>query len=105
MNLRLYGYWLSHKGKDTQVQLAAQDWYNWAVDRNHQIETKGWKYEKVFIPIPFENWCGYLDDPLDEKWGETSMDPEIARRQVMRYLKKASNLARNVGKGVFPGSY
>ena len=56
-----------------------------------------------------------LDDSLDEKWGETRIndkgkevalrDPEIARRQVMRYLRKARNLAKNVGKGVFPGTY
>ena len=87
----------------------------YSIDRNHQIETKGWKYEKVFIPIPFENWCGWLDDPLDDKWGETRIndkgnqvfinDPEIARRQVIRYLRKARNLAKNVGKGVFPGTY
>jgi hypothetical protein len=105
MNLRLYRYRLIHQGKTNQAQLACQDWYRWATDWNNQIETKGWNREKIFIPTPFHNWCGYLESPDDEQWGEEGSDPQIARRQVLRYMNKARNLARNVGKGVFPGEY
>jgi hypothetical protein len=111
MNLRLYEYWLSHKDedRDNRVQLAAMDWFKWASDRNDQIRSKGWKYELVFIPIPFHTWCGYLSAKADQRgvynidWD--GGDPEEARRQVNRYIRKARNLAKNVGKGIFPGSY
>jgi len=122
MYLRLYGFWLSYrnetndygKTKGDRTQLAALDWYDWATERNNEIETKGWNYEKVFIPTCMENWCGYLMEPNLPKWGETRMiqgeekspfAPETSRRQVIRYIRKARNIARNVSEGVFPGYY
>jgi hypothetical protein len=133
--LRLYGYWLKYQKADKRkrVEKAALDYYDWAYNWNQQIVTKGWKRTKPDLQACFSVYCEYLtkrdagdltylgkahgygytlEDPSSTALatgqravGGIGLDGEDARRHIVRYIKKARNIAENVASGEFPGKY
>jgi len=118
---RLYEAWLKHQelGNTRRVQRATIDVYEWAKAWNDKLEERDWKREKTYLPDCFEIYATYLlrAEAVRQRTGKRSLqreerptddvggDPEGGRRQVVRWITKAKNLAKNVAEGEFPGSY
>jgi hypothetical protein len=118
--LRLYGYWLDHSAlsKKHQVEEAALAYWKWSEDWSNQIRTKKWNRPLPYFQQAFKTYGEYI---LAARAGEKELGGQIAhgdfnkhgegtnaedsRRMVVRYIRKARNLATNVGRGEFPGKY
>jgi hypothetical protein len=98
--LRLYGMWLNNAEHDLKdrVGRTAVEFSTWAKERTEMIESRGYNYKKPVAPFAVDAFADEFERGLD-----TSTSDE--RRQFMRYLKKARNLAGNAAMGVFPGKY
>lgn len=100
MMLRLYRIWLEHAHLDKRgrVGQTAVEFYNWAKARDERIRARGYRYTRPMFPSAVRF---FAEEVISGK--NTSASDN--RRQFMRYLKKARNLATNAGYGVFPGKY
>lgn len=100
MYLRFYKYWLQHPELDSRARLenTACLHYDWAKSRDDMIRSKGYKYPRPFLPFAIQEYAEAIRD------GQRGSAVDH-RRQCVRYLDKARNLARNAGMGVFPGKF
>ena len=92
--------WLNNAEHDLKdrVGRTAVEFSTWAKERTEMIESRGYNYKKPVAPFAVDAFADEFERGLD-----TSISDE--RRQFMRYLKKARNLAGNAAMGVFPGKY
>ena len=118
--LRLYGYWLdhSHLSKKLQTEEAALAYWRWSEDWANQIRSRKWNRPLPYFQQAFQTYGEYIEAV---RAGEVKASGQIAhgqfnrhgegvhaqdaRRMVVRYIRKARNLAANVGRGEFPGTY
>ena len=118
--LRLYGYWLDHASlsKKHQVEEAALAYWKWSSDWSNKIRTNKWNRPLPYFQQSFATYGEYI---LAARAGNKRLGGQIAhgdfnsrgegthaedaRRMVVRYIRKARNVAANVGKGEFPGKY
>lgn len=100
MMLRLYRIWLDHAEVDKRGRISgtALDFYGWAKGRDDWIRERGYRYTRPMFPAAVRF---YAEEIMAGK--DTSQSRN--RRQFMRYLQKARNLATNAASGVFPGKY
>ena len=98
--LRLYRIWLDNiqYAKNDRIIRTATEFSNWAQGRKEMIESKGYKYPIPLLPFAVEAYV------MEHQKGYQTFDSN-ERRQFMRYLRKARNLAENAATGVFPGKY
>jgi hypothetical protein len=110
--LRLYGMWLSHDGGDDRkrIENATLRYFDWADAWDQRIRERNWKRPRPYFPGCFRTYAAYIRDRragIRRRTGQASYEgnAENARRQVVRYIKKARTIAANVGRGEFPGKY
>lgn len=106
--LRLYRYWVGNAGLDRRrrVEKTAQDYYDWATAWNKKVTAKrGDKRPRVEIPKCIHDYMEVIRTRAGRDRVTKSGDDGDERRQVVRYLRKAQQIARNTGKGTFPGYY
>lgn len=98
--LRLYRIWLDNAKYDKKNRIArtAVEFNKWAQQRTDLIEQNHYKYRTPVFPDAVKY---YAEEFLT---GRNTMESN-ERRQFMRYLKKARNLANNAARGEFPGKY
>ena len=98
--LRLYRIWLGNADYDrkTQIRKTAYDFYDWATTRDAMIVERNYRYTRPLLPFSLKKYV----ESLEQGHNMTNSDEH---RQFTRYLKKAHNLAKNAGSGVFPGKY
>jgi hypothetical protein len=109
--MHLYRFWLMHPDLDEKRRLEAmsKDYFAWADALNRKVRERKWKREPIEIPAALAEYVRYLEKrgtrqrlALSE-YNES--DTPNDRRQVARYLRKARQIAANVGEGTFPGIY
>ena len=118
--LRLYGYWLDHSNLNPkrQIEEATLLYWKWAEDWDNKIRTNKWNRPRPYFQQSFRVYGEYIngrrsgDKRIQLEYGGTSGTQRIyvdgaraSRQMVMRYIRKARNLAENVGRGEFPGIY
>jgi hypothetical protein len=112
--LRLYGYWLDHSAlsKKHQVEEASLAYWKWSEDWDTQIRTKKWNRPRPYFQQAFKVYGQYVLDARSGKkmaqidyGGTYAGGAKSSREMVVRYIRKARNLAANVGRGEFPGDY
>jgi hypothetical protein len=113
--LRLYGYWLKHEKADKRkrIEKAAIEYYDWMMDWDDQIVSKGWNRPRPYKPGSFRTYVEYVRAKQPGKRAhrgggaayKAGQSVDDARRQVARYIRKARKIAENVAAGEFPGKY
>jgi hypothetical protein len=117
--LRLYDFWMKHRDADRlrRVEGAARDYAAWYAKWEPKVRKKGSKLRITPIPLHYKVYASYLEERAAGKrikqtehhlttrreGGDIAADD--ARKAIGRDLKKARNLAANVGRGEFPGRY
>lgn len=98
--LRLYRIWLKNADLDKKgrVRQTAVEFYDWAKTRDDLIRERGYKYSRPMFPFSVRTYAEGI-------MAGDAMAGSDDRRQFMRYLAKARNLASNAALGVFPGKY
>jgi len=121
--------------KKHQVEEACLAYWKWSTDWANQIRTNKWNRPLPYYQQAFALYSEYLFrkrrllspaeisktfKPFEEEKNKpkytqkeigtvTALDEgvnaEDARRMVVRYIRKARNVAANVGRGEFPGKY
>ena len=109
--MHLYRFWLKHPELDKEKRLDAmsKDYFAWADAWNQTIRERKWKREKTEIPPALAEYVRYLKERGSRQrlalFTYNESDTPNNRRQVARYLRKARQIAANVGNGNFPGVY
>jgi hypothetical protein len=113
--LRLYGYWLKYEkeGRRKRVEKAALDYLDWGMGWETKIREKGSSYRggwRPNLPFCFKTYGEYLSKKVPGQRSAESQaamvgNAEEARRRVVRYIRKARQIAENIGRGEFPGKY
>jgi len=104
--LRLYRYWVANNALPHRKRLekTAIDYFEWAQTWNRKVSAKrGDKRPRVELPGCISEYVKIIHARNNRELG--SHDEGNHRRQYVRYLRKAVQIARNVGTGVFPGHY
>lgn len=98
--LRLYRIWLDNAEHDKKDRIGrtAVEFNEWAQKRTDLIERNNYRYKTPVFPDAVKY---YAEEFLT---GRNTMESD-ERRQFMRYLKKARNLAHNAARGEFLGKY
>ena len=94
--LRIYEYWLD-SGKD--LDATAKRYHSWAKETN--AKRRKWRERRkaagkspYWVTVPEAGWETYIKSDADSQ-----------RRAMRRYIHKATTIAENVAKGVFPGKF
>ena len=106
--LRLYRYWVQNAQLDRRrrVEQTAADYYQWATAWNRKVTAKrGDKRPRAEIPSCINAYMDVIQKRAGRYRVSGSNDTGDERRQVVRYLRKARQIAQNTGKGIFPGYY
>jgi hypothetical protein len=106
--LRLYRYWLGNADLDRKrrVEQTARDYYDWATAWNRKVTAKrGDKRPRAEIPSCINGYIEVLQKRAGRDRVTKSGEDGDERRQVVRYLRKSQQIARNTGMGIFPGYY
>ena len=109
--MHLYRFWLKHPDLDKEKRLDAmsKDYFAWADSWNRKIRERKWNRNQTDLPPALAEYVRYLEKRGSRqrlalsKYNES--DTPNNRRQVARYLRKARQIAANVGEGIFPGIY
>ncbi len=106
--LRLYRYWVQNAQMERRrrVEQTAMDYYKWATAWNRKVTAKrGDKRPRAEIPSCINAYMDVIQKRAGRSRVSGSNDTGDERRQVVRYLRKARQIAQNTGKGIFPGYY
>lgn len=109
--MHLYRFWLKNPDLDKEKRLDAmsKDYFAWADAWNRKVRERKWKRATIEIPAALADYVRYLEKRGSRqrlslsKYNES--DTPNNRRQVARYIRKARQIAANVGEGTFPGVY
>ena len=106
--LRFYQLNLAH---DRNPEATAVAYYQWAKAWNDKILAKNWKREKTFVPPFLRNFVEAVEAVVSAKsadakrFARRSTGYDVLRGKVRRYIRQAEKIARNTGRGVFPGKF
>jgi hypothetical protein len=104
--LRLYRYWVANSSLSHRKRLeqTAINYFEWAQAWNRKVSAKrGDKRPRAELPGCISGYVTNIRARTNKELG--NHDDGNHRRQYVRYLRKAVQIARNVGIGVFPGHY
>jgi hypothetical protein len=104
--LRLYRYWTQNNALPHRKRLeqTAIDYFEWAQAWNRKVSAKrGDKRPRAELPACISEYVRIIRARNKKELGRE--DDGHDRRQFVRYLRKAAQIARNVGNGDFPGHY
>ena len=104
--------------EEASIEEAALAYWKWSSDWSNTIRTNKWNRPLPYFQQSFATYGEYI---LAARAGNKRLGGQIAhgdfnsrgegthaedaRRMVVRYIRKARNLAANVGRGEFPGTY
>lgn len=106
--LRLYQLYLKH-GKD--LDPAAVEYYTWSTEWNVTVRTKGWDRPLVYVPPQLPEYVRAIEEvsapasASQRRANRRRSKYDELRPKIRRYVLRAERVARNVGKGVFPGEF
>ena len=110
--MHLYRFWLEAKefGERQRLEQTATRYFSWADRWNQQIRDKKWKKrQKIEVPPAIAEYVTHLRARGDRRRillvDHNITDAPNHRRQIARYIRKARHIAKNVGRGEFPGNY
>jgi hypothetical protein len=106
--LKLYQLNLAY---NRNPEAAAVAYYQWARAWNDKIIAKSWKREKTFVP-PFLRQFVEAVETINsattadaKRNARRSTGYDVLRGKVRRYIRQAETIARNTGRGIFPGKF
>ena len=109
--MHVYRFWLQHPDLNERRRLeeTAKAYFAWANAWNRKIVERGWKRQKIEIPFSLAEYAKFLAKRGNRQrvtlFDLNETDIPNHRRQIARYIRKARQIAANVGRGQFTGSY
>ena len=109
--LNIYRFWLSNMelGQRKRLEQTARSYSNWADQWNKKVRTGKWNRPLIELPHAISEYVDFLNKRGTRKrvplYELSEADVANQRRQIKRYIRKARQIALNVGCGEFPGVY
>jgi hypothetical protein len=106
--LRLYQLYLKN---NRDLDATAVEYHEWATNWNSTIRSKKWDRPSVYVPPQLAVYVAAIKElagattPEQKRAIRKGGDYDTVRPKIKRYILRAQRIARNVGRGIFPGEF